>query len=260
MHGPSDLAPAPRASMTVNGLPTGTMRKSRPTMELALHPDFKLTSLTIGREQAPLVVVDNLVADPEALVDLAAGKLFGEVVNYYPGVRSKAPLTYQRFMLDKVKPLFAPYFNLDGAVLRFTECHFSIVTTPPEKLDIEQCIPHIDSVFSRELAFIHYLFKSDLGGTAFYRHRATGYEYVDEARKDGYWRIVDAEQSGPNRAEAGYIDGDTPLYEQVGQQKGVFNRMLVYRRNSLHSGAVGPNFIPDANPRTGRLSINGFLA
>jgi hypothetical protein len=229
-------------------------------MEFSLHLDFKLTKLTIGRERAPLVVVDNFVADPHALVELAAGKLFSDVVNFYPGVRSKVPLTYQRFMLDKVKPLFASHFNLGSAVLRFTECHFSIVTTPPEKLDIAQRIPHIDSVFPSELAFIHYLFKSNLGGTAFYRHRATGYEYVDEARKDGYWRIVDEEQSGPNRAQAEYINGDTVLYEQVGKEAGVFNRMLIYRRNTLHSGALGPNFVPDPNPRTGRLSINGFLA
>ena len=229
-------------------------------MELALHPDFKLTKLTIGREQAPLVVVDNFVVDPEALVDLAARKLFGDVVDFYPGVRSKVPLSYQQFMLDKVMPLFAPHFDLGKAVRRFTQCHFSIVTTPPEKLDIAQCIPHIDSTISSELAFIHYLFKSDLGGTAFYRHRATGYEYVDEVRKDGYWRVVDEEQAGPNRAETAYINGDTAHYERVGEQKGIFNRMLVYRRNTLHSAALDQAFIPNPNPRTGRLSINGFLA
>jgi hypothetical protein len=50
------------------------------------------------------------------------------------------------------------------------------------------------------------------------------------------------------------------LYEQICRQDGVFNRMLMYRRNSLHTGALSPSFIPDPNPRTGRLSINGFLA
>jgi len=38
-----------------------------------------------------------------------------------------------------------------------------------------------------------------------------------------------------------------------------FNRMLVYRRNSLHSGNIGKDFVPDANPLTGRLSINCFI-
>ena len=73
-------------------------------MELALHPDFKLTKLAIGREQAPLVVIDNFVANPEALVDMATEKLFGDVVDYYPGVRSKAPLTSRRQSCNATGP------------------------------------------------------------------------------------------------------------------------------------------------------------
>jgi len=228
-------------------------------MDLALHPDFRIQKLRIGREQAPLVVIDNLVANADQLVDLAATKLFGEVTSYYPGVRSKAPLTYQRFIIDQLRDVFVGYFGLSAAV-RITQCHFSLVTTPPGKLEYLQRIPHIDSAYANELAFIHYLFRSDLGGTGFYRHRATGYEYIDEARRSAYRRIVDEEEAGPTPAVAGYINGDTPLYERVDHLDGVFNRMLIYRRNSLHSGALAPNFVPDLNPRTGRLSINGFLA
>jgi hypothetical protein len=35
--------------------------------------------------------------------------------------------------------------------------------------------------------------------------------------------------------------------------------MLVYRRNSLHSGCIETGFVPDTNPSTGRLSINSFI-
>jgi hypothetical protein len=35
--------------------------------------------------------------------------------------------------------------------------------------------------------------------------------------------------------------------------------MLVYKRNSLHSGSIPPDFVPDPNPATGRLSINSFI-
>jgi hypothetical protein len=34
----------------------------------------------------------------------------------------------------------------------------------------------------------------------------------------------------------------------------------MYRRTSLHSPSISPDFIPDPDPRTGRLSINAFLA
>ena len=229
-------------------------------MTLSVHPNLQIQKLRIGREQAPLVVVDNFAANPDELVDLAAAKPFIDTANYYPGIRSKVPLTYQRFVIDQLRDVFAGYFGLPAHAVRFTSCHFSLVTTPADKLDYLQQIPHIDSASPAELAFVHYLFKTDLGGTAFYRHRATGFEYIDETRRTEYWRIVDEEKAGPNRATGGYINGDTALYEQVGHQDGVYNRIVIYRRNTLHSGALRPDFVPDLNPRTGRLSVNGFLA
>jgi hypothetical protein len=229
-------------------------------MNLEFHPDFQIEKLTIGRERAPLVVIQNLVSNAEGLVELAAGKLFGEVTTYYPGVRAKVPLAYQRFIIEKLGGVFAEYFGLGSGALHFTNCHFSLVTTPPQKLEFLQRIPHIDSLMNNELAFIHYLFKAKLGGTAFYRHRATGFEYVDQARQAEYWRHLEEEREGPNSPPSSYIDGDTPLFEEVGRQEGIFNRMLVYRRTSLHSGAISRDFVVDTDPRSGRLSINGFLA
>ena len=228
-------------------------------MNFDTRPDSIIQKLTIGREQAPLLVIDNLVADAESLVELAATKIYGGMATYYPGIRAKVPLTYQHFVLERFGALFCEYFGLAGTKLRFTACHFSIVTTPPEKLEYLQRIPHADSFLGGQLAFVHYLFKADLGGTAFYRHRQTGFEVIDEMRSAEYLRCLTEEQSGPHSPPPGYINGDTPLYEEVGRQQGVFNRMLAYRRSSLHSGCIAAGFVPDPNPRSGRLSINGFL-
>lgn len=224
------------------------------------HPDLRIQKLTIGRELAPLAVIDNVIAEPDELVDLAATKMFGSVASFYPGVRSKAPLSYHQFVLGALRELFVGYFGFAPATLRVTSCHFSLVTTRPEKLEPLQTIPHIDSHETDKLAFVHYLFRRDLGGTAFYRHRRTGFEFVDTARKDAYFACVAQEREGPDRPAQGYINGDTPLYEQIGRQDGVFNRMLVYRRNSLHSGCIAPEFDFDPDPRRGRLSLNGFVA
>jgi hypothetical protein len=224
------------------------------------HPGFAVQKLTIGRELAPLLVIDNVLAKAEGLVEIAASKPFGDVTSYYPGIRAKAPLTYQQFVLELLRPLSAEVFGLQPGTLHFTACHFSLVTLAADKLSHLQRIPHTDSQLSTELAFIHYLFKADHGGTAFYRHRKTGYEVVDQARKAGYLACVEQENAGADKPEARYINGDTALYEQVACQRGVFNRMLVYRRNSLHSGNLPDGFVPDPNPRTGRLSMNGFLA
>jgi hypothetical protein len=83
---------------------------------------------------------------------------------------------------------------------------------------------------------------------------------VDAPRQLEYLNHVDAEKAGPDSAPAAYIVGDTPLYERIRAEDGVFNRLLMYRRTTLHSGSMAPGFVPDANPRTGRLSINAFLA
>jgi hypothetical protein len=138
-------------------------------------------------------------------------------------------------------------------------CHYSLVTTPADQLELLQRIPHVDSVATNGLASIHYLFRKNLGGTAFYRHRATGFESLDESRNERYFRTLAAECAGPDAPAPGYINGDTPLYQQIAKQDGIFNRLLLYPRNVLHSGCIAPDFVPDADPRTGRLSINSFI-
>jgi hypothetical protein len=229
-------------------------------MSFARHSGFRIQRLTIGNERAPLLVVDNVVSDPDALVELASSKVFGDVASYYPGVRSKVPLTLQQFILDELRGEFSEVFGLRRSGLRVTSCHFSLVTTPPSELTYLQRIPHIDSLVSSELAFILYLFKDNLGGTAFYRHRRTGYESVDQGRRAEYWRSIEEEQAAVEQASQGYISGDTEFYERIGRQDGIFNRMLVYRRTSLHSADLTPEFVASPDPRRGRLSVNGFIA
>ena len=227
-------------------------------MNIAPHPALIVQKLQIGRERAPLLVIDNLVDNAEELIELAASKVFSDVVSHYPGIRAKVPLSYQQFVLQNLRGQFAEYFGLHTS-LRFKACHFSLVTMPPEKLAPLQRIPHIDSAAGNEIAFIHYVFKAAHGGTSFYRHRKTGYEVISPARKAEYFASVEAESHGPNKPPLEYINGDTPLYEEVVRHEGLFNRMLVYRGNSLHSACLGRDFVADPNPRTGRLSINGFL-
>jgi hypothetical protein len=228
-------------------------------MILDLHPDIHIEKLTIGREGAPLLVIDKFVADPDRLVKKAAMAQFAPGGRFYPGIRAKAPPSYEYFLATRLQPLLCEHFGLKSQSLRLPMCHYSLITTPPTQLTPLQRVPHVDSLAPEGLASIHYLFKENLGGTAFYRHRATGYEYVDQSRGPTYYRALEAESAGPDQSTAEYINGDTALFEQIARAEGVFNRMLVYRRNSLHSGALDRTFAPDPNPRTGRLSINSFI-
>lgn len=228
-------------------------------MILDLHPDIRIQRLEIGAEQRPLLVIDNLVADPDRLVRRAATKQFVPQSSWYPGIRAEAPPSYRHFIETKLGALLFDHFQLKGRALKFAMCHYSLVTTPAEKLGVLQRIPHFDSIEGNALATIHYLFRTSLGGTAFYRHRKTGYEYIDASRRDAYFKSLEAENEGPHLPGAAYINGDTPLYEQIAKQEGVFNRILIYRRNSLHSGCIDKSFVADPNPSTGRLSINSFI-
>lgn len=226
---------------------------------LFLHPDIQINKYTIGREAAPLLVVDNFVDSAEQLAENATNKTFVPSDRFYPGIRSEVPEVYRKLFIVNLSRLVLDFFQIEGSQLAYSMCHYSLVTRPAKDLRLLQRIPHFDSLAHNGLATIHYLFKKPLGGTAFYRHRKTGFEYIDESRKQEYFQSLEAENDGPNMPEAAYINGDTPLFEQIASQEGVFNRMLIYKRNSLHSGCIPDNFIPDANPATGRLSINSFI-
>lgn len=230
-------------------------------MKINLHPNLQVKELTIGQEKAPLLVIDNFIEQSDDLVHFAAQQKFAHNSQFYPGIRADVPQAYQQLILDKLTDTLIEYFQLGCQSLKFQLCQYSIVTTPANQLSILQRIPHFDSLDSSGLAAVHYLFKQDLGGTSFYRHKKTGFEYIDESRKIEYYRSLETENDGPNMPKLvhGYISGDTPLFERIAQKKGVFNRIIFYRRNSLHSGSISKDFIVDPDPLRGRLSINTFL-
>lgn len=228
-------------------------------MQLTLGPNISVSEYTIGEEKAALLVVDDFIADAEQLVEFAVQRDFAPAGQAFPGIRSAAPEAYMQLLLTSLQALIFRYFHVKGTKLGLSMCHYSMVTTPPEELSLVQRVPHIDSTDSNGLASVHYLFKSNLGGTAFYRHRSTGFEYIDETRAKKYFATLEQESGDAQFPGCNYINGDTPYFEQIASQEGVFNRMLIYRRNSLHSGSIDKDFIPDSNPRTGRLSINSFI-
>src|SRR5258708_39107263 len=105
--------------------------------------------------------------------------------------------------------------------------------TRPEQLNIGQRLPHIDTPNPHQIAILHYLCDASHGGTAFYRHRATGYESCDEQQ---FMRVVqqlqkDAEENGPLPPQ--YIAGSNRVYEQTANLDAKFNRLLIYRSRVL---------------------------
>jgi hypothetical protein len=137
---------------------------------------------------------------------------------------------------------------------------YSIATTPSAELILPQRIPHIDGVEDGRIAIIHYLSHEAYGGTAFYRHRSTGFETVDAARHPGYVAALIEDFAAHGQPAPAYIQGDTAVFEAIARYDAVFNRALIYRSNLLHC-AVLPNDTPlPADVRSGRLTVASFLS
>ncbi|WP_189418560.1 DUF6445 family protein [Cellvibrio zantedeschiae] len=228
-------------------------------MHLSLNPYISSKVYELGEERSPLLVVDNFLQDAEPLVEDACQHRFVQNSPLYPGVRAPAPISFQSLLLSSLGRQMKQVFDLKGSKLSLSLCQYSLVTMNANQLTLLQRIPHFDSTQRDELAAVFYLFKDDLGGTSFYRHNKTGYEYIDDERRIPYFRSLESENGSDTIPEHGYINGDTALFTRIGEQKGIFNRLIVYRRQNLHSGSISPNFVPNADPRKGRLTINIFI-
>jgi hypothetical protein len=213
----------------------------------------------IGHERAPVVVVDDVWPEPQALIEAAAARSDYSVRSlYYPGVRSSAPPAYARAITAHLRELIQSTFGLTGD-LTITDSTFSLVATPAEKLVAFQRVPHFDSTDANRLALLHYLCGPQHGGTSFYRHRSTGIESVTDENRERYIQAVNAEAKAGGVPPGRFIEGDTDMFERIGRYECTFNGALIYRGRILHSVNMPPGYLPDANPRTGRLTVNTFL-
>ena len=213
----------------------------------------------IGNERAPVVVVENVWPEPQALIEAAAGKTDYSVRSlYYPGVRSSAPPDYARAVTAQLSDIIRSAFGFSGE-LTITDSTFSLVATPAEKLVAFQRVPHFDSTDANRLAILHYLCGPRHGGTSFYRHRATGIESVTDENRERYIKAVNVEAKTAGVPPPRFIDDDTDMFERIARYECTFNGALIYRGRILHSVNTPRDFVPDPNPRTGRLTLNTFL-
>lgn len=226
-----------------------------------LHPAFQQQREYIGHEQQPLLVIDSFLENAESLIEYALQR--GEVVpaaGYYPGLRSPVPDIYKQVLIEHLGELICENFSLQLNDIKAVDSYYSLVNTPPKELHPVQQIPHFDKPYPNEIAIIHYLCDGNHGGTSFYRHRQTQFEYVDKKRQDEYLSTVNSQiRAGRLPCPPRYINGDTELFERIATKSAKFNRLLIYRCSSLHSGNIGEDYSFDMNPTTGRFTIASFL-
>jgi hypothetical protein len=229
--------------------------------KLRLHPEFKVSTLKIGIEQEPVIVVDHFLDDAQVLVDYAAAHCTFDSVSdaFYPGARATMPPIYCFALRAFLGGTIAKAFALEHSAVTAELSHFSLVTTLPEQLELVQRMPHFDNTNPKQLAVLHYLCPEEHGGTSFYRHRRTRYEFVDEPRKLPYSNAIDADLRDFGPPPARYICGDDAMFQRTHAFDAAFNRVLIYRSINLHSADIAPTFNFDPNPASGRLTANTFF-
>ncbi len=226
-----------------------------------MAPPPRYQRMLIGAEQQPLLIIDDLMPQAESLIDYAlAQNNVVQAPGLYPGLRSPAPALYTSILKSLLMPAL-DWFGFEDQQPDEVNAWFSLVATPAEQLDVRQRVPHFDRADPRHLAVIHYLCDGKFGGTSFYRHRATGFEFIDTTRMTPYLEKLRIEaQTDPSITQAAYINGSTALFERIASVECRFNRAVAYRGFSLHSGNIGKDYRYDLNPRTGRFTVASFIS
>lgn len=226
---------------------------------IRMPPDVQ--SVQIGEHQ--LVFIDNFLERPEALLEAACRASYEPYPGLsdrkgYPGLRAEAPAAYSQNLTALMDPLIRLNFGVpESLALRKSICGFSLTTLAAQELGPLQRTPHFDASTPHHMAVLLYLCDERHGGTAFYRHRATGIQQVTAENRDRFLAAYNAEQT-QRPAPARYFDHGDEHFEFLGRMPARFNRLVVYRGSLLHTAVINPALSVNADPRAGRLTLNTF--
>lgn len=231
----------------------------------AMNQNLSVQSVEVGNERQKVLIIDNIMINPEAMVNFAAENagfyLHKKEGNFYPGIRLPPPEGYFDSLMEVIRPVLnAEYKISDHAKTTKAECSISLVTLKPEELSKMQSLPHFDSINTNQFALLHYLCDEKHGGTAFYRNNLTNYETVTRERFEHYTTsfVDDIKKNGPPSQE--YIVDTNERFTKMASVDLKYNRLIIYRSCLLHSGLIDAAVSVDPNPRTGRLTANTFVA
>ncbi|WP_157960424.1 DUF6445 family protein [Marinimicrobium alkaliphilum] len=216
----------------------------------------------IGRDQTPVVTVDNLLRDPPGLVTDAinGGGFERDSASAYPGVKSPLPLDFYQAISPLCTTLLYRQYRIPATrKVDVVDSFFSQVTRRPEDLSVLQRVPHYDSNDRFFFALLFYMTEGPFGGTGFFRHRPTGFERISSARSGEYIASAEAYMARNGLPPARYTTGSDEHYEMIAAVAHRPNRLVIYPGNLLHSGLIDPERDISADASWGRLTANVFV-
>lgn len=231
--------------------------------DFSINPNMIMDIIYIGKEQEPIIIVDNLLNVPEAVIQYAeSGYPFQkDVKDFYPGIRKPfSPVYAENVYRHLMETMWTVFSSKPTVNIKLLSSVLSLTTSAPKDLRPIQSVPHFDSYLPNNIAGVHYLCEPKFGGTSFYRHRKTGFETMNAQRVQEYAPMLKSEVMQSNKASFDYINGDTEIFTRTTCIEAKFNRAIFYRSNILHSGNIQSAAGLSENPRTGRLTANTLIA
>lgn len=215
----------------------------------------------LGASKAPVIIIDGGSSAIDAIRDFACNSSFSEdKANNYPGVRAAIPKDMVVAYLKPLLPYIYRVFKIPQSLQPLPlDNYFSLITKRNGELNYAQTIPHFDTNNPYQIAMVHYLNEGEHGGTSFYRHAPTQWEYVDSARRDEYLSSVNQYISHRPNYPLDYCTPRHGLFDCYKTVEYKENRLIIFNGFMLHSTEVDVDRDVDNNPATGRLTANFFI-
>jgi len=227
----------------------------------AFNDNAEVELRRIGRRSIEVSSIDNVLQDPEAVAALGYAQSYAaDPGNLYPGVRAAMPETFSTAFRSWLTPILQRNGVLESnQTLSSDASFFGVVTTASTDLLPIQCIPHYDSTDPNLFAAVIYLCGARFSGTAFYRHRRTGYEEITQENVGNYQLALNHDLRTHGAPKPSYINGDSALFETVFANQLKFNSAIVYPARILHAAKIEAHFTPPKDRSEWRLTVTALL-
>lgn len=225
------------------------------------NPNPRIEAIPIsGRHTC--YVIDDALRDPQHWVDYAINgeDLKPSANNAYPGPELRMPdaisTQLDRFFASHVRRLLGA-----RRTLRMYS-RLSLTTTPSDQLEPRQWLCHVDRLEvepgQRLAASVLYLFQdATLGGTSFYMPRRPLPE-IAALVQDSATLPADT-FAAKYGLRSCYMTESNAYFEKVLTVPARWNRLIFYDGSVFHSGDIAHPERLSADPKTGRLTLNGFF-
>lgn len=221
----------------------------------SINTQFVVSESYISGTDHKIIIIDNAFNELDKIINYANNTAYyqppGKDGTLYPGSRDEMPAPYYQAFSSLLARVFPSTVKHQVA-----RCWLSKITVKPDQLSPLQTMPHYDSLLSEDMAAVHYLSGSELGGTNFYRYRK--YDKVMLSKSDEPIILDMLKQHQASNAQ-GYIDESNDVFEKIHSVEAKPNRVVIYSGNILHSPSVTAKVEFEKNSNNSRTSINSFF-